>query len=76
MDDKVQEKIQKFLTTLQDQLYHQKISKEQFAEKMGVTLQTVYNWLTGKSKMSLESYYKALEILGAEDNLKTKKLDI
>lgn len=76
MEDKVKEKIQEFLKTLQDQMYYQKIEADEFCEKMGITRQTLYNWINGKSKMSLESYYRALDILGAKEQIKTKKIKI
>jgi DNA-binding transcriptional regulator YiaG len=72
MQDNSQNKIATFLIRLKEEIYNQKMSKADFARKMHVSVQTVHNWLSGRTKMSLQSYYQALEVLGAHEEVTTK----
>lgn len=69
MKMKSREKVEAFLQYLEKQLDEQNLSVPQFAEMMKVPRVTVYTWLNRKSIMSLEKYYRALEVLGIEERL-------
>jgi len=64
MDD---EKREKFIKLLKQELQNRNIGIKQFATMVGVTRMAVYRWFSGKSAMSLDMYYKILEVLGWED---------
>ena len=66
-------RVQKFLGYLEEQLEDQSISITKFAKDMGVSRHTVYTWLWGDAVMSLEKYFKALDVLGIEEKLFEKK---
>lgn len=73
MNKKVaQKKVEKFLRFLEHQLDKQYLTVPEFADKMGVPKATVYTWLNRKSVMSLENYYKALEVLGLKEEIVEK----
>lgn len=68
-----EQKIEAFLTHLEDLLAEKGWSIPTFAKKMKVSKVTVYRWLDGKAVMSLAHYYRALEVLGLEENLTVKE---
>jgi len=71
------EKVEKFLDYLEEQLELRNITVPRFAKMMGLPKSTVYSWLNRVSVMSLEKYYRALQVLGIKEKLiiarKTKK---
>lgn len=67
MDSK--ERVEQFLLKLEAELEKKGMSVPQFAEKLGVPRMTVYKWVNRESVMSLEKYYRALKVLGLEDNI-------
>ena len=74
MDNKtMHEKVELFLKTLKSELEKQGISIPKFASQMNVKKVTVYAWLKKENVMSLEKYYKALEILGLQETIQTKE---
>lgn len=66
---KSRKKVEAFLLYLEKQLDEKNLSVPQFAKMLGVPRVTVYTWLNRKSVMSLEKYYRALEVLGIDEKL-------
>jgi len=69
MNTTSQEKVEAFLVYLEEQLNLQNLSAPGFAKKMAVPKMTVYKWLRRESVMSLEKYYRALQVLGISESL-------
>lgn len=63
------DKVEKFLQRLEAELDKKGMSIPQFAKLMGVPKMTVYKWVRRESVMSLEKYYRALQVLGLEETL-------
>lgn len=68
-----EQKIEAFLTHLEDLLQEKGWTIPYFAKQMKVSKVTVYRWLDGNAIMSLKHYYRALEVLGLEENLTVKE---
>jgi len=62
-----EEKRERFIKLLKQELQNRNIGIMKFASMIGVTRMTVYRWFNGKASMSLDVYYKILEVLGWED---------
>lgn len=65
-------KIDKFITFLEDQIDEQGLSLEQLTKKAGVSRMGLHYWLHRERTMSLENYYKLLEALGFEESYTLK----
>jgi transcriptional regulator with XRE-family HTH domain len=63
------EKVKEFMKKLEDTLKKKGISKPNFAKEMGVGKMQVYRWISGEQIMTLEKYYRALEILEMTDEV-------
>lgn len=69
-------KVREFLSELGDELKKRNILPAQFARLMGVSRQMMAKWMSYRSIMSLDKYFKALRILGIDENNKAEKTEI
>ncbi len=69
----IDQKITEFLESLENKLIEKNFTVPEFAKRMGVSKVIVYKWLQKEKIMSLENYYKALEVLGLESKLIKKR---
>jgi len=72
MKRKGNNKVDKFLDLIETQIIEQNLTIAGFARIMEVRRNTIYMWLKGESIMTLEKYYRALDVLGLKEKI-TKK---
>lgn len=57
---------------LKKEMRKQDLSSTKLAKKVGVTAASIYFWRNAQFNISLNHYYKILEVLGFEEKLERK----